>query len=328
MSDSIETYKNDIFNKLFEYSFNTLAMRAFVIQYECCKPYRRYCELLHKSPDNVRQIRNIPFLPIEFFKNNQIVCGEKHRTSVFKSSGTTGTNSYHYVHDLNLYDRNLDEGFRSFYGAPAQFRFIAILPGYIERNDASLIYMLRQLIAAGGHSESGIYSSGDDEVFLKIQKLEAVAQPYFLWAVSHALMKFAEQYPMPVQHCIVMETGGSKGMGKEIIRSEMHGFLKKSFSVKTIHSEYGMTELLSQAYAVSDGIFRPTPRMKVLVRDATDPLCISEAGTGMLNIIDLANIHSCCFIGTSDVGTVQSDGSFELLGRADNSDARGCNQMV
>jgi hypothetical protein len=273
---------------------------------------------------------NLPaFLPIRFFKTFQVFSGERKIEQIFESSGTTGTQtSKHYVQNLKLYNKSLLEGFKLFYGNPTNFTFLALLPGYIERTNASLVYMLNSLMSEGNSKYNGFYLRDFETLNRTIALLENNKSKYILWGVSHALIEYSETYKQKIEHGIIMETGGSKGHTKEWVRNELHNKIKLGLQTNKIHSEYGMTELLSQAYNLGTQKFKCPPWMKVIVREPNDPFAINDQGNGVLNIIDLANINSCCFIETEDIGTVYEDGSFEITGRFDNSDLRGCNLMV
>ncbi|HVZ97148.1 MAG TPA: hypothetical protein VG847_09760, partial [Chitinophagaceae bacterium] len=277
----------------------------------------------------------VPYLPIEFFKTKTVTALSFDPEIIFESSGTTGdTTSRHFVKKLSLYQRSFLESFELFYGKPSGWRIIALLPGYLERTGSSLVYMADHLIQLSGHPESGFYLYDHEKLRQVLLKCESDRQPVLLLGVTFALLDFAEKYSLQLKHTIVMETGGMKGRREEITRSEVHHILKKKLGVKNIHSEYGMTELLSQAYAHNEGIFKCPPWMKVVVREENDPFAITSqpavhrASGGLLNIIDLANIYSCSFIATDDIGKLHPDGSFEVLGRKDNSDIRGCSLLT
>lgn len=271
----------------------------------------------------------IPFLPVSLFKTHQITTFKGEAEKVFTSSGTTGTEtSRHYVPDLRFYEESFTRGFRHFYGEPAQYAFLCLLPSYLEREGSSLIYMAHKLIELSGQTDSGFFLQADGKLIETIVRREKEGLKTILLGVSFALLDFAEQHPMPLQHTIIMETGGMKGRRKELTRAELHSVLKKAFGVTTIHSEYGMTELMSQAYAKGEGRFQCPPWMRVFVRDEDDPLSVHSQGAGLLCIADLANVFSCSFIEAADMGRVFADGSFEVLGRMDHSDIRGCSLLV
>jgi phenylacetate-coenzyme A ligase PaaK-like adenylate-forming protein len=313
-------------------AFKDIALSVFQYQYAQNGLYRSFADALHIKPEQVKELTQIPFLPISFFKTHEVTTGFKPEEAelVFMSSGTTATDtpSRHYVRDAALYENALLHGFRQYYGAPDEHAIIALLPSYLERGNASLVYMAQVLMRESGHVANGFYLDEWDKLHSTLQALEATGQKTLLIGVTFALLDFAEAHPMQLNHTIVMETGGMKGRKKEMTRAEVHSFLKQQWGLPHIHSEYGMTELLSQAYALRDGIFQPTATMQVLVRDINDPLEITTEGSGCLNIIDLANLHSCAFIATDDLGNISQDGSFTVLGRMDHSALRGCSLMT
>lgn len=311
-------------------NFDSIALELFRLQYARNKVYKSFVDALSVRPEDVQDVTCIPFLPVSFFKSHDVVTGDKAPgATVFYSSATTSdTPSRHIVNDIALYDANLLKGFRQFYGNPQEYVFLGLLPSYLQRNGSSLVYMVQKLMEHSGKEMNGFYLDEHEQLYNVLNSLEAVGQKYLLVGVTFGLLDFAERYSMKLQNGIVMETGGMKGRRQEMTRGEVHETLKKSLGVQRVHSEYGMTELLSQAYAVQDGIFQPSSTMKLLVREQNDPLELNSAGTGNLNIIDLANLHSCAFIATDDIGTVYEDGSFEVLGRTDHSALRGCNLMV
>lgn len=313
-------------------AFKDIALSVFQYQYAQNGLYRSFTDALHVKPEQVKELTQIPFLPISFFKTHEVTTRFKPDEAelVFMSSGTTtaDTPSRHYVRDAALYENALLQGFRQYYGAPDEYAIIALLPSYLERGNASLVYMAQVLMRESGHVANGFYLDEWDKLHSTLQALEATGQKTLLIGVTFALLDFAEAHPMQLNHTIVMETGGMKGRKKEMTRAEVHSFLKQQWGLPHIHSEYGMTELLSQAYALRDGIFQPTSTMQVLVRDINDPLEITTEGSGCLNIIDLANLHSCAFIATDDLGNISQDGSFTVLGRMDHSALRGCSLMT
>ncbi len=277
----------------------------------------------------VSTIETVPFLPISFFKTHRVESTEFTPETLFESSGTSQTiQSKHYVKSLALYEDAFMNGFIHQYGNPKDHCFLGLLPSYLERSNSSLVYMVQKLMEKSNHTMNGFYLNNFQELSDKLDLLEKEAQPTILIGVTFGLLDFAEQYQLPLKNTIIMETGGMKGRREEMTREQVHQQLKKSFSVETIHSEYGMTELLSQAYSKADGIFHCPPWMKVLVRDEDDPLHVSTVGKGAINIIDLANVYSISFIATDDVGEVFEDGSFRVLGRMDNSDIRGCSLLA
>ena len=308
-----------------EAEFSAAALALFRFQAERCEPYRRYVELLGINPAEVSCIEDIPFLPIELFKSHTIYCGEGEPEVVFTSSSTTGqTPSRHPMAQLSIYERAFTEAFRTFYGPAEQYGIYALLPSYLQRKGSSLIYMADRLIAEAG--SGGFYL---DEYEKLIADMEADPKPKILLGVSYALWDLAERYAPKLHNTVVMETGGMKGYREEIPKEELHRILCEGFGVERIHSEYGMAELTSQAYSSGEGIFRAPQWMKILVRDINDPFCLLPAGArGGVNIIDLANIYSCAFIETQDVGRTFADGSFAIEGRIDRSEIRGCNLLV
>jgi hypothetical protein len=310
-------------------NFDELAVYLFRHQYALNSVYRSYCEYLGIDPGSVKHPGEIPFLPVEFFKSHEVKTGEFEPEIIYTSSATSGmTRSRHFVKHNDIYTRSFLEAFGLFYGTPDKYAVLALLPSYLEREGSSLIVMADELIRRSGHEESGFYLHELAELHDKIVSLKKRNVPVLLLGVTFALLDFAEQFTVDLSGCIVMETGGMKGRRKEMIRPEVHRLLQQGFGVPKIHSEYGMTELLSQAYSAGDGIFYTPPWMKVLTADANDPLNIKPDGqTGLLNIIDLANMHSCAFIQTADLGRIFPDRGFEVLGRVDQSDMRGCSLM-
>ncbi|MDA7706138.1 MAG: acyl transferase [Flavobacteriaceae bacterium] len=322
--------KNSIFNIQSETDFKAVALEVFKFQFEHNSVYRSFCDLLYKHPSDIHTIEQIPFLPIEFFKTRTIVSTEKSAQVTFTSSGTTGSIvSKHHVCDLEIYKQSFRNGFQSFYGNIEDYTVLALLPSYLERGGSSLVYMANDMIAQSKQAESGFYLHDLEALKNTLLKLEAKGKKTLLIGVSYALLDLIEAHSFELKHTIVMETGGMKGQRKELVKSELHALLKKGFGVDTIHSEYGMTELLSQAYSNGKGLFETPPWMKILTRDPEDALTIQPIGkSGGVNIIDLANINSCAFIATQDLGKIKPDGRFEVLGRFDQSDIRGCNLMV
>jgi hypothetical protein len=312
-------------------SILSAALQIFNFQYSNNMVYRQWCDCLNFSSETSSKsaLTQIPFLPISFFKSHEVVTTEFNPSFIFESSGTTTSiNSKHFVKDLQDYKQSFNQAFQLFYGNPNDWCIIGLLPSYLERNNASLVMMVDDLIKQSNHEKSGFYLNDFHSLNNTLEQLEASQQKTLLIGVTFALLDFAEQFPMQLKHTTIMETGGMKGRKKEITRTEVHQILQQAFDVPMIHSEYGMTELLSQAYAKQDGKFVCPPWMKVLVRDEDDPLLVKESGRGCLNIIDLANQYSCSFIATDDVGIVHHDGTFEVHGRLDNSDIRGCSLLV
>lgn len=317
--------------KIFEPSagFEELSLEIFRFQYAHNPVYRAYTDVLQIAPDRVSHLQDIPFLPIRLFKTQEVKTTLFSPALIFESSGTTGmTNSRHYVKDPALYDESFLRGFRLFYGPPADWCIIGLLPSYLERQHSSLVYMVDKLVKLSGHPQSGFYLHDYARLAELLSALEKKGQKTILIGVSFALLDLAEQFPQPLQHTILMETGGMKGRREELVRPALHERLRAAFGVSSIHSEYGMTELLSQAYSKGDGVFECPPWMRVLVRDDEDPLQVTESGTGGINIIDLANIYSCSFIATDDAGRVEPTGRFEIAGRLDGSDLRGCSLLI
>ena len=311
-------------------NFETLALGLFHYQYHNNILYRQFCEALKIDPGAINTITQIPFLPISFFKSHDVTTGNWTTPElVFESSGTTGeVPSRHLVKDAGMYEQSLMNGFTQFYGPVNQYVFLALLPSYLERRNASLVHMAKTLMAHSPRPENGFYINEWQLLYEQITKLAHSHQTVLLLGVTFALLDFAQAYPGPLKNIIVMETGGMKGRREEWTRDQVHNFLKQQWAIPHIHSEYGMTELLSQAYAKANGIFECTNTMRVLVRDINDPLDVSRSGAGALNIIDLANIYSCSFIATEDLGKVNPNGSFEVLGRLDHSALRGCSLMA
>lgn len=308
--------------------FDELALRVFRFQYEQNAVYKRFCSRLNKSPDNVSGITGIPFLPVELFKTHRVVAGAYPHALVFESSGTTGSvPSRHYLPDPSLYQESFTRSFRIFFGAPSDWVMLALLPSYLGRSGSSLVYMVDQLMQQSGRSENGFYLSDHGSLYRRLQQTEASGTRALLWGVSFALLDFAEYSKLKLRHTVIVETGGMKGRRREIIREELHERLKDAFGVDQICSEYGMTEMLSQAYALQHGVFESPPWLRIMARELNDPL---EAGvrSGAANIIDLANLDSCSFLATADLVKIHGDHRFEVLGRTDNEDIRGCNLMV
>lgn len=297
--------------------------------------YQKYVDSLGILPRNITTIEAIPFLPVSFFKTHKVASTDFEPEIIFESSGTTGSDtSRHFIKDLSLYKRSFNKGFEQFYGSPSKWCILGLLPGYLERKNSSLIEMVNDLIKKSGNPNSGFYLNDHERLFQTLVHNEIIQQPTLLIGVTYALLDFAQNHSMKLQETIVMETGGMKGKRKEITREEIHGFLKNKLGLKEVHSEYGMTELLSQAYSPGNGIFRTPAWMKILVREYNDPFAIYSSPkkekpiNGLINIIDLANIYSCSFIATDDVGRLHKDNSFEVLGRRDMSDIRGCSLLT
>ncbi|OUR98308.1 acyl transferase [Flavobacteriales bacterium 33_180_T64] len=320
----------DIFSIASEDAFNSLALDVFKFQFDTNTVYRSFCDLLYKHPSTVNKVEDIPFLPIQFFKSHQILSSKAQIENTFSSSGTTGSiTSKHYVTDVSIYEKSFRKGFKTFYGTISDYVILALLPNYLERKGSSLIYMANDMIQQSNHPESGFYLNNIDELKTQLITLDAQEKKVLLIGVSFALLDMIEQHQFHLKNTIVMETGGMKGRRKELVRDELHSILKTGFGVSHIHSEYGMTELLSQAYSKGNGRFECPSWMRILTRDPEDALTLQKTQkTGGINVIDLSNINSCSFIATQDLGRVYNDHSFEIIGRFDSSDIRGCNLMV
>jgi phenylacetate-coenzyme A ligase PaaK-like adenylate-forming protein len=322
------SFVNKIFQK--DIPFNDVALNIFSYQYNNNKIYRQWCNALRIEPSKIISPELIPFLPISFFKTHKVICENEKFETVFESSGTTqtATKSNHYIKELEIYIKSFTTCFQLFYGDVNDWCIIGLLPSYLQQKYSSLLKMVDVLIQESNHKQSGFYLNEFEKLSSVLKELENQKQKTLLIGVTYALLDFAQQFPMKLTSTIIMETGGMKGRRKELTRTEVHDILKKQFQIQQVHSEYGMTELLSQAYSKEDGRFYCPPWMKVFVRDEEDPLKINTSGRGILNIIDLANVYSCAFIATDDAGEIFEDGSFEVYGRMDNSDIRGCSLMV
>ena len=327
-----KTILQDIFNITDQLQFNDAAIEIFHYQYEQVEVYNKYINLLKINPSDIKNIKDIPFLPIEFFKSNKIIAKGMDAEIIFSSSGTTGSGtSRHYIADKDVYINSFTKCFEYFYGKASEYNILALLPSYQENNNSSLVFMVDNLIKQSTKEESGYYLNENDNLIDTLKKLSDKKSKTLLLGVSYALLDIAEKFnDMHLNdNIIVMETGGMKGRRKEIVREELHGILSRSFGVKHIHSEYGMTELLSQAYSKGEGRFNCPPCMKVIIRDTNDPFTYQQEGkTGGINVIDLANIYSCSFIETGDLAKTNEDDSFSVLGRFDYSDIRGCNLLI
>ena len=321
---------HDIFTISNQKQFDKMALKVFRFQYENNLVYREFCDFLKTDVQKVKTIQQIPFLPIQFFKSHEVVSNSNPIQTIFTSSGTTGmVTSKHLVTDVSIYEESYRKAFSQFYGNIEDYVVLALLPSYLEREGSSLIHMVDDLIQLSNHPESGFYLHNYDELSEKIIQLDQSGQNVILIGVTYALLDLIEKQSFQLENTIIMETGGMKGKRKEMIREELHQELCYGFGVKSIHSEYGMTELLSQAYSLGDGIFECPSWMQISIRDTEDALSyIREGKTGGINVIDLANINSCSFIATQDLGKKYSNGSFEVVGRFDHSDIRGCNLMV
>jgi hypothetical protein len=326
----IKPDKQQVFSTSNEQQFADIALQVFRYQAQNCTVYREFITNLKVDIDAVKRIDQIPFLPISFFKSHDVLSVTDKVQVTFTSSGTTGMiNSKHLVTDVSWYEESFGKAFDIFYGDIKDYCILALLPSYLEREGSSLIYMAEDLVKRSGNPDSGFFLYNHDDLFRQLKKQQQAEKPTLLIGVTFALLDFVEQHAINFPELIVMETGGMKGRRKEMIREELHEVLCNGFGVDTIHSEYGMTELLSQAYSKGNGIFYCPPWMKVITRDTNDPVSTLDTDkTGGINVIDLANINSCSFIATQDLGRVYKDGSFEVLGRFDNSDIRGCNLLI
>lgn len=323
-------YIDSLFSIAGDDDFEHLALEAFDYQAANNKVYSEFVSSLKIQPSSINSMAEIPFLPVEVFKTHKILSGEKSYQRIFTSSGTTSENtSRHFVRNVRLYEMVFQKIFNKFYGEISDYTILALLPSYLEREGSSLIYMMENLIAKTENADSGFYLNEFEKLSDVLSKLQSEKRKTILFGVTFALLDFISAHKISFPELIVMETGGMKGRRKEMIREEVHEILCRSFGVEKIHSEYGMTEILSQAYSQGDGIFRTPPWMKVIMRDAYDPFKIADVNIGGgINIIDLANIDSCAFLATQDLGKMHDDDSFEVLGRFDFSDIRGCNLLV
>ncbi|MFM2231214.1 MAG: hypothetical protein RL607_2472 [Bacteroidota bacterium] len=321
---------HDIFSIANTKQFEKIALKVFRHQYENNAIYREFCDLLQIDKTKVKSLEAIPYLPIQFFKSRKVVASAEPIQITFTSSGTTGAiTSQHHVTDVNLYTQSFRAAFSNFYGNIEDYAVLALLPSYLERDGSSLIYMVEDLIEGSQNKHSGFYLNNYDELTQKLKSLDASGQNVLLIGVTYALLDLIEKETFSLKNTIIMETGGMKGRRKEMIREELHHILCQGFGVSAIHSEYGMTELLSQAYSYGDGIFECPNWMHILIRDPEDALSyVAEGKNGGINVIDLANYNSCSFIATQDLGKKYPNNSFEVLGRFDHSDIRGCNLMV
>jgi phenylacetate-coenzyme A ligase PaaK-like adenylate-forming protein len=322
--------RNSVFCLHNSNEFEKMALEIFQFQAENNLVYKEFLTLLKIDIHSVKKIEEIPFLPIEFFKSHKVVSSEETVQRLFLSSGTTGNEqSKHFVTDLAIYEESFTKGFEHFYGAVEDYTVLALLPSYLEREGSSLIYMANDFILNSNNEKSGFYLNNLEELGQNLEELDKNNEKVLLIGVSFALLDLVEKYKFQLKNTIVMETGGMKGRRKELIREELHQILREGFGVSNIHSEYGMTELFSQAYSKGNGIFECPPWMKILTRDTEDALTVLPEGkSGGINVIDLANINSCSFIATQDLGKTFLNGTFEVIGRFDNSDIRGCNLMV
>jgi phenylacetate-coenzyme A ligase PaaK-like adenylate-forming protein len=328
--NQMKSLADRIFSISSDEDFNQCSLEVFRFQAENNPIYTQFLKNLSVNSQAISHWSQIPFLPIEFFKNHTVVSGKTETELVFTSSGTTGmVTSRHFVVDLALYEQSFLSAFERFYGSVSEYCVCALLPAYLERKGSSLVYMAEKLIEKSENPASGFYLYNHDELYTKLLNLIQNNVPTVLLGVSFALLDFAEKFELPANKLIIMDTGGMKGRRKELTREELHGFLTQRLGVSSIHSEYGMTELLSQAYSQGEGHYFTPPWMRIRLRDTYDPFSYVAPGqTGGINIVDLANLYSCSFIETQDLGKLNTDGSFEVLGRFDQSDIRGCNLMV
>ncbi|WP_316804133.1 acyl transferase [Pedobacter nototheniae] len=323
-------HSEDLFSIQSTADFNKTALKIFKFQAVNCSVYKEYIRHLGVNIYEVKAVEQIPFLPISFFKSHSVLSSKNPIEVTFSSSGTTGMiQSSHHVTNVKLYEQSYLQAFNQFYGNIEGYSFLALLPSYQQRSGSSLIYMVNDLIEKSKHPQSGYFLYNHNDLLNTLLDLKSKNQKTVLIGVTYALLDFIEQYDINFPDLIVMETGGMKGKRKEMVREELHEQLTKGFGIQSIHSEYGMTELLSQAYSLGDGIFNCPSWMQILIRDTNDPLSLIENGkTGGINVIDLANVNSCSFIATQDLGRINEDNSFEVLGRFDNADIRGCNLLV
>lgn len=331
---NIQQLINQVFNNASN-AFDEIALQVFHFQYYNNPLYKQFVDALKINPGNIRLVKDIPFLPISFFKTHKITATDFEPEHLFESSGTTGSiNSKHFIKSLALYQKSFTKAFELFYGKASDWCIIGLLPSYLERQASSLVVMVDELIRRSGHAQSGFYLYDHEKLHNVLLEQERRKQKTLLIGVTFGLLDFAEKYSMHLKNTVVMETGGMKGRREEWTREEVHNFLKEKLGVDKVHSEYGMTELLSQAYSYGDGIFKMPPWMKIMMREEDDPLTVHENNNngktinGVINVIDLANIYSCSFIATEDVGKLFANGSFSVLGRLDNSDIRGCSLMA
>ncbi|NPD44078.1 MULTISPECIES: acyl transferase [unclassified Lentimicrobium] len=320
----------NLFNNHSSEEFKKLSLQLFQKQYQQIPVYRSFVDALKIKPQQVGKLADIPFMPIEFFKDYKVLAKNEKTELLFKSSGTTGMQrSQHFVKSAKVYKESFIKGFEYFYGPITNYIFLALLPSYLENGDSSLVYMADHLIELSKSEDSGFYLNDYSKIIEKLHQLKSSPKKVMLLGVSYALLDLVEMQDFDCPNLTIMETGGMKGRRKEMVREELHEIIRKGFGVEKIHSEYGMTELLSQAYSKGDGIFSCPPWMKIMIRDVNDPLSLLEEGkSGAINIIDLANIHSVSFLATQDLGKITAPNEFQILGRFDNSDIRGCNLLI
>ena len=323
--------REEIFRVTDDKSFERMALEIFRFQAAGCPVYGEYIDLLGVDPEKVDSIFNIPFMPVSFFRDHTVLTGEGPAARVFLSSGTTGVRqSRHYLKDPAIYDRSLEEGFRLFYGDPSKYVVMGLLPSYLEREGSSLIYMVNRLMQLSGNSLGGFFLNDHAALLRSVERARGAGMKVLLIGVTFALLDLAEEQPGDLSDLIILETGGMKGRRREMIREEVHEILMRAFGVSSVHSEYGMTELLSQAWSSGGGLFTAPPWMKVLIRDSHDPADHTDepGAAGGISVIDLANLWSCSFIATDDLGRMHPGGEFEVQGRFDEADIRGCNLLV
>ena len=326
-----DTFRRKIFGIKNEAEFNAAAIELFRFQSSANTVYSDFIRNLGTDIRSVKDFRQIPFMPVSFFRDHDIYCSDRPPVTTFYSSGTTGmVRSHHSVADISYYEESYSRTFGLFYGEPSQYAFLALLPSYDDREGSSLVHMVKGLIRLSGNDRGGFFLENHEELLKAVDTARGRGLKPLIIGVSFALLDLAEAGRTDLSDAVVMETGGMKGRRKEIIREELHSILCDAFNVKVIHSEYGMTELLSQAYSSGGGLFATPPWMRILIRDSHDPLSHStdEGASGGISVLDLANVWSCAFIATSDLGTMHGNGRFEVLGRFDNADIRGCNLLV
>jgi len=330
MQKDFKFQTQDIFKALNSESFEEICLELFRFQYQNIPIYKDFVKALNINAEEVVQVKDIPFMPIEFFKDFEVKAPMANTEIIFKSSGTTGmARSQHMVQELSVYEESFMKGFELFYGPIEEYVVLGLLPSYIENGESSLVYMVDHLIKQSKNANSGFYLNDYPALLKQLDQLKDSSKKVLLLGVSYALLDVTELQKIDSPELIIMETGGMKGRRKEMVREELHAQLKKGFGVNKIHSEYGMTELLSQAYSDGNGLFTCPPWMKIMIRDVNDPLSLLEEGkSGAINIIDLANIYSVSFLATKDLGKITGENQFEILGRYDNSDVRGCNLLI
>lgn len=311
--------------------FEDVARAVFIHQYTHNKVYQQWANALGKTPETVNGLSSYAYLPVQLFKQQPIICQAENEALpdlCFESSTTTGQiPSRHYIRRVSDYENAFRLGFEKVYGSPKQYAILGLLPSYLERGNSSLVYMVNKLMELSGHSANGFFLYNFNELAAVLRELEVAQQATLLFGVTYALLDFAEAFPMPLQYTTIIETGGMKGRKKELIRPEVHSLLTSAFNIPKIHSEYGMTELFSQAWSSGEGIYTAPPWMKILLRDRNDPLQVTTQGRGLVNIIDLANHSTCSFLAVDDMAILHETGQFEILGRADGSEIRGCSLL-